>query len=204
MTLLHLVRHGQVENPEKIVYGRQRGWRLSERGRKEAEEVARHLGGRPVARVYTSPLERAVQTATVVAGACGCEVEPREDLVEALLCQPWEGMRWRDVRLGRAREWARYLFRPHELTDVEEDLCALAERMARALRALAAEHPGAQVVVVSHGDPLKAGVLALTGGDLRDLHRHPIPTGGLVSLEYGGAGPARIAERWAPGEKRRR
>ena len=64
MTLLHLVRHGQVDNPQKIVYGRQRGWRLSDRGRREAEAVARHLGGRPIARVYTSPLERAVQTAT--------------------------------------------------------------------------------------------------------------------------------------------
>ena len=98
MTVLHLVRHGQVDNPQKIVYGRQRGWRLSDRGRQEAEAVARHLGGRPIARVYTSPLERAVQTATVIAGTCGGEVEPRDDLVEALLCTPWEGMPWREVR----------------------------------------------------------------------------------------------------------
>ena len=47
VTVLHLVRHGQVDNPQKIVYGRQRGWRLSDRGRQEAEAVARHLGGRP-------------------------------------------------------------------------------------------------------------------------------------------------------------
>lgn len=199
MTVLHLVRHGQVENPQKIVYGRQRGWRLSDRGRKEAEAVAHHLGGRPLARVYTSPLERAVQTATVIAGACGGEVEPRDDLVEAMLCAPWEGMPWRDVRKGRTREWARYLFRPLEVCDVSEDLRALAERMGRALRDIAAAHPGQQAVAVSHGDPLKAGVLALTGGDLRELHRHPIPTGGVVSLEYDGRAPARIVERWVPG-----
>jgi broad specificity phosphatase PhoE len=199
VTVLHLVRHGQVENPQKIVYGRQRGWRLSDRGREEAEAVARHLGARPLARVYTSPLERAMQTATVIAGACGGEVEPREDLVESLLCSPWEGMRWRDVRASRSREWARYLFRPHEICDVAEDLEALARRMAAALRAIAEAHPGEQVVVVSHGDPLKAGVLALTGGDLHDLHRNPVPTGGLVSLEYAGTAPARILERWVPG-----
>jgi len=199
VTVLHLVRHGHVDNPQRIVYGRQRGWRLSERGRAEAEAVARHLGGRPIARVYTSPLERAVQTATVIADACGAEVAPREDLTEAMLCAPWEGMLWRDVREGRAREWARYLFRPMEVCDVPEDLPALAQRMSSALRAIAASHPGEQVVVVSHGDPLKAGVLFLTGCELRELHRNPIPTGGLVSLESEGEGRTRILERWAPG-----
>jgi len=198
VTVLHLVRHGQVDNPQKIVYGRQRGWRLSERGRAEAEAVARHLGGRPIARVYTSPLERAVQTATVIAGTCGGEVEPREDLVEAWLCSPWEGLPWREVKRERAREWARYLFRPLEVCDVAEDLRALAARMETALRAIAAAHPEQQVVAVSHGDPLKAGVLALTGGDLGELHRSPIPTGGLVSLEVDGPGAAKVLERWAP------
>jgi broad specificity phosphatase PhoE len=199
VTLLHLVRHGQVENPHRIVYGRQRGWRLSARGRQEAEAVARHLGGRPIARVYTSPLERAVQTATVIAGVCGAAVEPREELTEALLCARWEGLPWRDVRKERSREWACYLFRPLEVGDVPEDLRALGQRMERALRALAEASPGQQVVAVSHGDPLKAGVLALTGGDLAELHRHPIPTGGVVSVECDGAGTARVRERWAPG-----
>jgi broad specificity phosphatase PhoE len=199
VTVLHLVRHGQVDNPQKIVYGRQRGWRLSDRGRAEAEAVARHLAGRPIARVYTSPLERAVQTATVIAGTCGGEVEPREDLVEALLCAPWEGRPWREVKRDRSREWARYLFRPLEVCEVAEDLKALAARMETALRAIAAAHPAQQVVAVSHGDPLKAGVLALTGGDLRELHGRPIPTGGLVSLEVEGPGLARVLERWAPG-----
>jgi broad specificity phosphatase PhoE len=197
VTVLHLVRHGQVDNPQKIVYGRQRGWRLSERGRAEAEAVARHLAGRPIARVYTSPLERAVQTATVIAGTCGGEVEPRDDLVEALLCAPWEGLPWREVKRDRSREWARYLFRPLEVCEVAEDLAALAARMEAALRAIAGAHPGQQVVAVSHGDPLKAGILALTGGDLRELHRSPIPTGGLVSVEVDGPGLARVRERWS-------
>src|SRR5205814_720445 len=128
VTVFHLVRHGQVDNPHKVVYGRQRGWRLSARGHKEAEAVARHLAGRPIARVYTSPLERALQTATVIAGACASEVELREDLGEAFLCAQWEGLSWRDVRHGRAADWARYLFRPLDIEGVPEDLRALAER----------------------------------------------------------------------------
>jgi len=197
VTVFHLVRHGHVENPHKVVYGRQRGWRLSARGHREAEAVARHLAGRPIARVYTSPLERAVQTATVIAGSCGGEVEPREDLGEAFLCAPWEGLSWREVRRERPADWARYLFRPLEIEGVPEDLRALAARMTGALRSMAEAHPSAQVVAVSHGDPLKAVVLVLTGGDLRDLHRESIPTGGLVTLEYAG-GAARVLERWAP------
>jgi broad specificity phosphatase PhoE len=81
---------------------------------------------------------------------------------------------------------------------VAEDLRGLAARMDTALRAIAATHPAQQVVVVSHGDPLKAGILSLTGGDLRELHRSAFPTGGLASVEVDGAGPARIRERWAP------
>ena len=198
MTVFHLVRHGQVDNPHKVVYGRQRGWRLSARGHKEAEAVARHLAGRPIARVYTSPLERAVQTATVIAGACASEVELREDLGEAFLCAQWEGLSWRDVRHGRAADWARYLFRPLDIEGVPEDLRALAERMTRALQAMAEAHRSEQVVAVSHGDPLKAVVLAVTGGDLRHLHRDPIPTGGLVTIEFDGDACARVLERWAP------
>src|SRR5439155_23070074 len=123
---------------------------------------------------------------TVIAGACGGEVEPRDDLVEALLCTPWEGMPWREVRRGRAREWARYLFRPLEVCGVAEDLRALAARMDTALRAIAATHPGQQVVAVSHGDPLKAGIIALTVCDMRQLQPYLIHTDGLVRLELGG------------------
>jgi broad specificity phosphatase PhoE len=198
VTVLHLVRHGQVENPQRIVYGRQRGWRLSERGRIEAEAVAAHLALRPLARVYTSPLERAIQTASAIAAVCGCDVVPRNDLNEAFLCAQWEGLSWREVRSRRASDWARYQFRPLEIEGVPEDLRALADRMAAALRAIAAAHSGQQVGVVSHGDPLKAGILALAGGPLEELHGNPIPTGGLVVLEMDAEGPARVLERWSP------
>ena len=71
----------------------------------------------------------------------------------------------------------------------------MAERMQRAIREMAAAHPGAQVVAVSHGDPIRAGVLALTGGDLPDLHRIRVPTGAIISLRVF---PERaiVAERW--------
>lgn len=197
MTVLHLVRHGQVENPEKVVYGRQPGWHLSARGRAEAEVIARHLASRRLQRVYTSPLERARETAEVVAAACGCAVEVREDLLESQLCAPWEGLSWREVRWRDVRGWMRYLTRPQEIREVPETLRALAARMAAAVLAIAEAHPGGEVAAVSHGDPIKAAVIALTGGDLAGLHAEPVPTGGVVTLEVDGA-RVKVLERWSP------
>jgi probable phosphoglycerate mutase len=189
-TRVHLVRHGKVENPNRIVYGRMAGWSLSEEGRSQARGAAARLAPEAVKAVYTSPLERAVQTAEIIAEACRAPLRVHEELTEATLCARWEGMRWRDVRVKRMREWMTYLRRPLEMRDVPEPLSALAERMAAALRALAAAHPSQTIVAVSHGDPIRAGILALTGGDLRGLHALRVPTGGIVTLELGPDGAA--------------
>jgi broad specificity phosphatase PhoE len=202
MTVVHLVRHGRVANPQKVVYGRQPGWHLSDVGRAEAAAAAERLRGRPVARVYTSPLERARETAETIAAAGGWPVEVREELLEAQLCEPWVGRRWSDVRETEAVAWRRYLTRPHEITDVPETLDAMAGRMAAAVRRLAEDNAGREVVAVSHGDPIKSAVLALTGEALRHLHRLPVPTGGIVTLAFTPSG-VEVRERWEPPVPRR-
>src|SRR5262245_12806685 len=94
-TLVHLVRHGLVDNPRRLVYGRLPGWHLSPEGKRQAEGAARHLAGRPIAAVYSSPLERARETAAIV--AAGAPVTVRDDLTEAALAAPWEGLPWAHV-----------------------------------------------------------------------------------------------------------
>jgi broad specificity phosphatase PhoE len=83
MTSVHVVRHGEVENPKKILYGRQSGWFLSKRG----EEMAKTLGewARPlnIGAVHASPLERAQQTAKPMADAHGLTIKTDERLIEA-------------------------------------------------------------------------------------------------------------------------
>lgn len=78
-TVVHLVRHGEVHNPTKVLYGRLPGFRLSDRGVEQAERVAHFLVGRDVAAVIASPLERARQTAAPIAAAHGLDVgiDPR-------------------------------------------------------------------------------------------------------------------------------
>ena len=83
MAKVHVVRHGEVENPQKILYGRQRGWYLSKRG----EEMAKVLGewSKPlnIGAVHASPLERAQQTAKPMADAHGLMIQTDERLIEA-------------------------------------------------------------------------------------------------------------------------
>jgi broad specificity phosphatase PhoE len=195
--LVHLVRHGLVHNPRRLVYGRLPGFHLSAEGRVQAEAAARRLRGRVVAALYSSPLERARETAEVIAATLGLPVIVRDDLTEAALASPWEGLPWADVKRSYGDVWELYLHRPQELADVSEGVAALAARMSRAIRDLAAAHPGAEVVAVSHGDPIKAGALALTAGDLAALNRFYLPTGAIVTLRVD-ADHVVLTDRWTP------
>ena len=196
-TVLHLVRHGHVLNPRRVVYGRLPGWRLSAEGRRQAEAVAARLRERPIALVHSSPLERALETAAVIAAARDVEVATDPALVESELGALWEGLLWSDVKTARRQEWETYLHRPHEVAFVGETFEALAERMTAALRRVAARHEGGEAAVVSHGDPIKTAVCRLTGLSIARMHDVRVPTGSVVTLELSGDRAA-VLDQWAP------
>ena len=81
--IVHVVRHGEVENPQKILYGRQRGWFLSERGLQMAEVLGEWSKPLNIGAVHASPLERAQQTAKPMAEAHGLDIKTDERLIEA-------------------------------------------------------------------------------------------------------------------------
>ncbi|WP_394433204.1 histidine phosphatase family protein [Streptomyces sp. SGAir0957] len=83
ITVVHLMRHGEVENPEGILYGRLPDYHLSELGRQMADRVAEHLSSRDITHVIASPLERAQETATPIAKAHGLDLGSDERLIEA-------------------------------------------------------------------------------------------------------------------------
>lgn len=82
-TLVHVLRHGEVENPDGILYGRQADWHLSVRGREMAEAVAKWTNGRDIAAVIASPLERAQETAQPIAALHKLSVQTDPRLIEA-------------------------------------------------------------------------------------------------------------------------
>ena len=112
--IVHLVRHGEVDNPEGVLYGRLPGYRLSEAGQLMAKRAADYLAGRDVTVLRSSPLQRALETAEPIAAEFRLAVGVDDRLIE-----PWnhfEGMRFGvgDGALRQPRHWVylRNPFRP--------------------------------------------------------------------------------------------
>lgn len=82
--VVHLVRHGEVENPAGVLYGRIPGFHLSEAGRMMAKVAADFLAGRDITVLRSSPLERALETAEPIAAELGLAVQVDDRLIE-----PW-------------------------------------------------------------------------------------------------------------------
>src|SRR5258708_40076007 len=91
--IVHLVRHGEVDNPNHVLYGRIPGYHLSEAGRLMAKAAADFLAGRDVTVIRSSPLERAVETAEPIAAEVGLPLH-----VGGRLSEPWN--RFGGVRFG--------------------------------------------------------------------------------------------------------
>ena len=83
ITVVHLLRHGEVHNPHHVLYGRLPGYHLSANGRLMAAAAGDYFDGRPVAAVFASPLERAQETAEPVAGRLGLTITTDERLIES-------------------------------------------------------------------------------------------------------------------------
>jgi broad specificity phosphatase PhoE len=151
-TVVHLVRHGEVENPQRVLYGRLPGFHLSAEGRVMAKAAADFLAGRDVTVLRSSPLERALETAEPLAAEFGLEVEVDERLIE-----PWnhfEGMAFGvgDGSLRRPRHWMylRNPFRP----SWGEPYAEVAARMNAAMDDAARAARGHEAVLVSHQLPI--------------------------------------------------
>ena len=157
-TVVHLVRHGQVENPRRVLYGRLPGYHLSARGQAQAELLAGHFAGAPLAAVLASPLERAQQTAAPIAAAHGLEVRTDLRLIENST-----------IFEGAAGNLAWYILRHPKLWWKLRDLRApswgernvdMVERVHAVVDAAREEFAGRQVVLVSHQGPIWVARLA--------------------------------------------
>jgi broad specificity phosphatase PhoE len=151
-TAVHVMRHGEVHNPGRILYGRLEGYGLSERGRAQAIAVADALADRDIVLVVASPLQRAQETATPIAARHGLEVTTDPDLIESLnffegrRVSPGDGA-WRDPRV-----W--WMLRDPFTPSWGESFNAIAARMTAAIDKVRAKAAGHEAVVVSHQLPV--------------------------------------------------
>jgi broad specificity phosphatase PhoE len=164
-----MVRHAEVHNPKDIVYGRLPRFGLSERGRRQAEEVGRFLSARPVEALYTSPMLRARQTAQAMHEALP---EVRIARLRLLI----------EVKTGYQGSPNSILVSGFSFYEPlshpgDEGMSAVLARMAAFLRLAVRRHSGGTVIGVSHADPIAILRLGLEGRELtaQNLHRVVYP-----------------------------
>ncbi|GMQ84493.1 MAG: histidine phosphatase family protein [Acidimicrobiia bacterium] len=190
-----LVRHGEVSNPDGVVYADLAGYPLSDRGRSQAAEAASQLPHRST--IVTSPLQRAAETAGIIAAQIDSTVLVDPALTEWRFAGRWAGHRWQALDDAFPGELDAYLDHPDRLPFADESLDALAERVVDAIhRHREATH--GPLLIVSHQDPIQAARLSLTGRPLADLHQDKPAHASIVILE--GTATTRWFERgfWSP------
>lgn len=180
------MRHGEVANPTGVLYGRLPGYHLSERGQAMAARLAEFFAARDVTYVVSSPLERAVETATPIADARGLEVAADDRLIEA--ANVFEGLTFGvgDGSLRKPSHWRhlRNPFRP----SWGEPYTSIVARMTAAVDAARDEALGSEAVVVSHQLPIWTLRSALRGRRLwHDPRRRECSLASVTSLVYAGA-----------------
>lgn len=152
ITVVHVMRHGEVHNPEGVLYGRLPGYHLSDLGRQMADRVAEYLADRDITYVVASPLERAQETAAPIAKAHGLDVASDERLIEAANVFQGKTFGVGDGALRKPGNW-RHLTNPFRPSWGEPYVDQVVRMMAALGRARDAAR-GHEAVCVSHQLPI--------------------------------------------------
>jgi broad specificity phosphatase PhoE len=166
-TRVFMVRHGATVLSAEDRFAGVTDVELSEEGREQARRLAERLGCEKISAVYTSPLGRTVETARILAAPHDLEVQTRDGFRE-ISHGHWEGMTRREVESkfpNEMAEWEKdpYTFAP---TGGESGL-AVTARALPALIDLVREHPGVNILVVSHKATIRLLLSSLLGFDPR-------------------------------------
>lgn len=190
-TIVHLMRHGEVYNPEGVLYGRLPGYVLSDLGHQMAQQVADYLAGKrgtprhDIVHVVASPLERAQQTATPIAEAFKSEIRTDERIIEA--GNQFEGLTFGvgDGSLKRPSHWKKLYnpFRPSWGESYREQVARVTEALHDARRAA----EGHEAILVSHQLPVWVTRLAHMGKRLwHDPRNRDCSLASVTSFEFVG------------------
>lgn len=163
-----MVRHGETDwNRESRFQGRSDP-PLNAAGRRQARELALRLGNEALDAVYASPLRRAYETAEIVAGRLGLEVQAVDALGEVFL-GAWEGLTLPEIETrfpDGYRRWVDHRDGWHGGETYDE----LGRRVVAALLEIAGAHDGGRVLAVTHGGPIRSAVAAATGTPFAEVH----------------------------------
>ena len=191
MTTLFLVRHGLTAQTGRTLYGQTGGIGLDRRGRAQAEYLATRLAPvRPTA-IYSSPLERCVETVEPLAAACRLSVVTRDRLIE-MHAGSWTGKPL--ARLRRTKAWVEVQRRPDtfRFPGGGESFAEARDRSIEELFAIARRHRRGRVVVATHGDILRVMLADLTGAPLERFQRIVVDTASVSVVTIDASGGPRV------------
>lgn len=190
-TRVYLIRHADVENPRRLLYGHLDGFQLSALGRAQAAAVGDRLRGEPVKRIVHSPLARAVETAEIINSRLEvpAAMEPDPDLREAEFSRYLQGLPYWQIPVRRPL-WFVHKAR-RGLVPGDESVGQMGDRILGVVRRTVSSHPGETVAIVSHADPLQAAWIVLDGRphNEREMYRKSIDKAGMLVLEMDGDRP---------------
>jgi len=204
-TTCYLVRHCDVENPNRVIYGHLPNFGLSEKGRRQGRILGRFFQALPVRAIYSSPLQRALETAALIEESFQPPLPllERPGLVEAEFGRYLQGTRYQDI-IWRRPKWLLHMLWPG-LAPGDESMAAMYRRVSRTIAEGLEAHPGEAFICISHGDPIQAFWATVDRRPPWALHRLQCAKGGLLQLEYQGRdlvhkqylAPEQVAERVA-------
>jgi broad specificity phosphatase PhoE len=189
------IRHAEVLNPDGVVYARLPGFHLSEQGRSEAMDLADALATASLTAVHASPLERAMETAAILAAPQGLAVRPDERLLEWSFWVGWQGLPWSRIRERDPDLLRVYADDPAKaspedtLEDAGRRVLAWADDAERGT-------PQGLVIGVTHEAPLIAAMLLGAGRSLGEYHSANLPHLAAVRLLPGPPEPVDLVQ-WA-------
>ncbi|MEU4229283.1 histidine phosphatase family protein [Nonomuraea sp. NPDC026600] len=184
-TVVHLMRHGEVHNPEGVLYGRLPDYHLSENGRLMAETVAKSVAGRDIVTLYSSPLERAQETVAPLAALLELPVRTDDRLIEAA-----NMLQGRKVGQGlailRDPKNYRYFWNPLR-PSWGEPYPVIVKRMRSIIEEARAEARGHEALLVSHQLPIWSIRMAAEGRRLwHDPRRRQCGLASVTTLTFDG------------------
>jgi probable phosphomutase (TIGR03848 family) len=187
VTLLLLIRHGAND----WVHGRLAGWtpgvHLNDVGRSQAAAMAARLAMLPIDAIYTSPLDRTVETAQAIAGPRGMPLRLVEGLGEVKYGE-WQGAELKE--LYKHELWPGVQFYPSGTRFPGGETLGEAQvRMVATLDALRAQHPKGMIAVVSHADIIKLAIAYYVGMHIDLFQRLEISTCSVTALAFTPMGP---------------
>jgi probable phosphoglycerate mutase len=187
VTLFLLVRHALTDVTGKRLSGQSPGIHLSEAGRRQAEAAGTRLAGLPLAAVYSSPLERCVETAEAVAAPHGLPVVSVPALLEVQYGR-WTGRPL--AQLSRTILWKRLMQAPSSVRFPDgETLGEVQRRVTEAFAGMAERHPGRMVATVMHAEGIRLALAHFAGVHIDLFQRLVVHPASVSAVAVGDAMP---------------